>query len=103
MRNSFKIFSILFYLLLSACIASPTQESAGEFIDSAVISTKVKTRLVERFGRKAVGIQVKTYKDEVQLSGFVDAPLMKDRAGELVSSLPYVRSMRNDLIIKTAQ
>lgn len=59
---------------LTACSAGPGSESTGEFIDSSAATAKIKARLVDKLGSKAFSIQVKTFKDEVQLSGFVSSP-----------------------------
>ncbi len=72
----------------------------GEFIDSSAITTKVKARLVDVLGTDGLTIQVKTFKDDVQLSGFVNNAIVKKRAGEVASNTEGVRRVQNDLIIK---
>jgi hypothetical protein len=44
----FKHFSALFLavLLVSACAATPKQEGPGEYLDDSVITTKVKTAIL---------------------------------------------------------
>lgn len=86
--------------ILQACSASPGMESTGEFIDSTTITAKVKAQLLDHLGSSALPIQVKTFKDEVQLSGFVSSQSVKSRAGEIVARNPDVKRFRNDLIVK---
>lgn len=86
--------------IIIACAGTPTQESTGQYLDSAAITAKVKAKLVEQLGTKGFGIKVKTYKDEVQLSGFVDNDKIKRQAGNITSSLKDVRQIRNDLVVK---
>ncbi|MGQ3890540.1 BON domain-containing protein [Legionella sp. CNM-4043-24] len=87
-------------LALVACSAGPTTESTGEFIDSSATTAKIKAQLIDRLGGGALSIQVKTYKDEVQLSGFVGSQSVKSRAGEIARRNPGVRVVRNDLVVK---
>jgi len=87
-------------VLLTACAGTPRSESTGEFIDSSAITTKVKANLLDQLGSKSLPIQVKTFKDEVQLSGFVNSLIIKQRAGAITMNTQDVRKVRNDLIVK---
>tara|TARA_Y100000588_G_scaffold391249_1_gene499289 strand:- start:623 stop:991 length:369 start_codon:yes stop_codon:yes gene_type:complete len=95
----FTIFAILSALVI-ACSSTPTAESTGEYLDSTAITTKVKAKLLDSFGSKAFKINVKTYKDEVQLSGFVSSERLKKRAGVIAASVANVSQVKNDLIVK---
>jgi osmotically-inducible protein OsmY len=77
-----------------------TTESTGEYVDDASITTKVKAAILNEPGLKTLQIGVETYKNVVQLSGFVDNPQSKTRAGEVAASIPGVKSVRNDLTVK---
>jgi osmotically-inducible protein OsmY len=81
-------------------IASPPSESAGEALDDTVITTQVKAALLNEPSLKSFQISVKTYKDTVQLSGFVDSAAAKQTAGRVAASIKGVASVRNDLIVK---
>ena len=101
MLNTLKLYMLaMVALLLAACAVPPKTESMGEYLDSSAITSKVKTRFVDILGRDSFAIQVKTYKDDVQLSGFVNSAIIKKRAGALAASTAGVRQVRNDLIIK---
>lgn len=96
-----KLFTLLFTLFaLVSCAGTPTQESTGQYLDSTAITAKVKAKLVERLGTKGFGIKVKTYKDQVQLSGFVDSAQVKQQAERIAANVKDVHKIRNDLIIK---
>ena len=86
-------------LFLGACTASPGSESAGEFIDSSTITAKIKADLLDELGTKAIGIQVKTFKDDVQLSGFVHSTYLKQRASTIAIGHVGSQHVQNDLII----
>ena len=102
MRGLIKITLVGFLsLLLVACFPSHKSESAGEYLDSTATTTKVKASLLDDLGSSGFAIKVKTYKDEVQLSGFVDTPRIKARAAAIASGVNGVRRVRNDIIVKS--
>jgi osmotically-inducible protein OsmY len=82
------------------CASTKTHESAGEYIDDSVITTKVKAEILNDPSLKYFQISVKTFKGIVQLSGFVDSEQAVRRAGEVASGVRGVSSVRNDLIVK---
>ena len=49
-----------------------------------------------------VQIEVETFRDVVQLSGFVDNEEQKQSAGEVASTIEGVNRVENDLIVKPA-
>lgn len=101
MRGSFKTLFVGFLsLILVACVASPGSESTGEFVDSSTTTTKVKATLVNELGSTGLSVQVKTFKDQVQLSGFVPTERLKQRAGAVAASVDGVSSVLNDIIVK---
>jgi hyperosmotically inducible periplasmic protein len=82
------------------CTSSPTQESTGEYIDDATITSRVKAAVLGEPSLRTLQIGVETYKDVVQLSGFVDSAQAKNRAGALALAVPGVKSVRNNLLVK---
>lgn len=91
---------LVFIAVFSACASTRTQESAGEYIDDSVITTKIKAQLAADDFLKSFQISVKTYQGTVQLSGFVDSRKAVDKAGEIAKSVDGVKSVKNDLIVK---
>lgn len=89
-------------VLMVGCAASPTHESTGQYLDSAVITAKVKSNLLKDSALSAFQIDVTTYKDTVQLSGFVDSQKEKDAAAQAARIVPGVREVENDLIVKSS-
>ncbi|WP_341897141.1 BON domain-containing protein [Ferrovibrio terrae] len=85
---------------VSACTSTPKQESTGEYVDSAAITTKVKAELIKDPVTKASQISVETFKDTVQLSGFVDTALSRSRAEQIARNIQGVRAVKNDLVVK---
>jgi len=101
MRDSFKILIGLLFLLVMGCSTSPQSESAGEYLDSSATTTKVKASLVDELGSNGFSVTVKTFKDVVQLSGFVDNPRIKQRAAVIASRVPGVKSVHNAIVVKS--
>jgi osmotically-inducible protein OsmY len=87
-------------IFLAACQATPTQESTGEYIDSTVISTKVRAKIADDPMVKITDIDVNAFKDTVQLSGFVNTAEEKARAGRIAASVEGVRRVENNITVK---
>jgi osmotically-inducible protein OsmY len=77
-----------------------SRESAGEYVDDATITTKVKAAIVNDPDVKATQVKVETYKGVVQLSGFVDSQANIDRAVEIARSVNGVKSVKNNMSVK---
>ena len=69
-------------------------------MDSSVITAKVKAAIFDDKTLKVLDINVETFKDVVQLSGFVNSAEMRDRAGVVAGRVSGVKSVKNDLIVK---
>ena len=82
------------------CAATPKHESAGQYVDDSVVTTKVKAAIFNETSLKTLQINVKTYNGTVQLSGFVDSSRSVTKAGEVARSVENVGSVQNDLIVK---
>ena len=87
-------------MALPACTETATSRSTGEVVDNSAVTSKVKTALMKDQGLSALKIDVNTYKDTVQLSGFVNSTGEKSRATEVAQAVPGVKSVKNDLIVK---
>jgi osmotically-inducible protein OsmY len=87
-------------VMLVACAGTKTSESTGAYVDDSAITGKVKTAILEDPALKVMQIHVDTYKNVVQLSGFVDTPQMIGRAGTVARQVSGVASVQNDLVVK---
>jgi osmotically-inducible protein OsmY len=86
--------------LFLGCAATQNRESTGEYVDDAVITTKVKAAIFNEPSLKVFQISVETFKGEVQLGGFVDSAQSISKAGEIAGKVAGVRLVRNNLVIK---
>ncbi len=86
-------------VVTGACAASGTERSTGAVIDDTVISTKVKTALIEDPVTKAHQIDVTVNKGVVQLAGAVDTQASKTQAGMLAQKVQGVTQVKNSLSV----
>lgn len=91
---------LMMIAVFSACASTRTHESAGEFVDDSVITTKVKSQLAGDDFIKSFQISVETFQGTVQLSGFVNSQKAVDQAGKIVWSVKGVKKLKNNLVVK---
>ena len=72
----------------------------GEYVDDAVITTKVKAAIFEDKTVKSTEVNVETYKGVVQLSGFVSSQAAMNQAVEVARKVNGVKSVKNDMRLK---
>jgi hyperosmotically inducible protein len=87
-------------LSITGCSSTPTHESAGEYTSDAGVTAHVKAALLQDPGLKSLEINVKTYRGEVQLSGFVNSGDQIQKAVAVTRSVEGVQAVNNDLAIK---
>lgn len=106
MKNRFNLrtsVAIVFgtaMLALGACASTPGTEGTGEYVDDAVITTKVKAAVLKEPTLKSAEINVETFKGKVQLTGFVGSQADIDMAVALARSVTGVSSVANDMLLK---
>jgi osmotically-inducible protein OsmY len=88
-------------IVSAGCSSSPNSSSAGEVIDDSWITTKIKAAYAEDKTVSMLGIGVDTNKGVVQLSGFANTMEEKRRAEDLARNIKGVRSVRNDIRLKS--
>ena len=82
------------------CAGSPLHESTGEFLDDSVITSKVKTALFRCPLVSGVDVHVETFKNRVQLSGFVEGARQVQQAVILTREVEGVGLVENRMSIK---
>jgi len=90
------------FLLVSVvgCASTSKQEGTGEYVDDAVITTKVKAAIFNEPSLKSTEINVETYKGVVQLSGFVSSQADINKAVDVARSVKGVVSVKNNMHVK---
>lgn len=104
MSNTRKTLAVVLLLVVAFslidCTGSRTRKSAGEFIDDAWITTKVKSKMLADDGLSIFEIEVDTFKGTVKLSGFVNKQRQINRAIEIARSVKGVKKVINSLTVK---
>jgi osmotically-inducible protein OsmY len=105
MRAMLAVCALATALGVAACASSKpeSERTAGQTTDDAVVTAKVKSAIATDVGaRAAAAVNVETYRGVVQLSGFADNADQVSRAVEAARKVSGVRSVKNDLRVKSS-
>jgi hyperosmotically inducible protein len=100
MRKKRWIGVILVLIFLLASCRTPAGRSAGQVIDDATITTKVKAKIFDESFLKGLAISVQTFEGTVVLTGAVDTVEQRERAENIARSVEGVVGVNNNLQIK---
>ena len=102
--TNLKKISALFAALAMAtalgCASTSKSEGTGEYLDDTVITTKVKSAILQEPTLKSAEINVETFKGIVQLSGFVADATSSGTATRVTQAVGGVKSVKNDIRVK---
>ena len=87
----------------TGCAVTSGKENAGSYATDKEIIAKIKTKMYKDPVVKGTEVEVQCLKGEVQLSGFVDTPEAKQRAGEIAQSTSGVVAVYNNLLLPTGR
>lgn len=93
-------FAAVALAAMLGCTSSPTKETTGQYVDDAVITTRVKTAIFNEPTLKSAEINVETFKGVVQLSGFVSSRSNMLTAVNVARGVNGVTSVRDDMRLK---
>lgn len=96
-RTASALFLAVAMTAVAGCAATPTTESTGQYVDDAVVTTKVKAAILDRPTLKLLEIKVATMKGVVTLSGIVRSRSTIDEAVDVARRVAGVKSVRNNL------
>jgi osmotically-inducible protein OsmY len=85
-----------------AATTSNATSKAGDAVDDAAITAKVKAAIIAEPGLRSLEIGVDTKDSVVTLSGSVSSPPLKERAKEVASNVTGVRSVVDNLVTKSS-
>ena len=94
------ILAACMVFMLAGCAATSTSRGTGEYVDDAVITSKVKAALAADPVVKATEVQVETYRGTVQLSGFVDSRESAQKAAQIAREVKGVKEVRNNTLLR---
>ena len=86
----------------TGCVAGDRyNRSTGEYIDDKSIDSRVKDALSDNPEYKFEGVNVTSFKGNVQLSGFVDTYAQKYTASGIAKQVQGVKDVENDITVKS--
>jgi hyperosmotically inducible protein len=94
------VLLLLAIIVIMGSCRTPAGRTPGDVVDDSTITTKVKAKIFEDSIMKGMGISVDTFEGQVTLTGAVDTPQQKERAGELAKSVYGVKKVNNLLNMK---
>lgn len=94
-------WTLLLTVLLAAGCAMDGDRTAGQTLDDATVTAKVKAALIDDEVTKARDIKVQTYQGVVQLSGFVNTGEEKSRATDVAQRVAGVQEVRNAIEVQS--
>jgi len=101
LARTFPILALsLLLAALSGCAGTDTRSSTGEYIDDVAITTRVKAAILNDPDLRSSEISVETFRNVVQLSGFVSSQAEINAAVELTRSVAGVKSVKNDMRLR---
>lgn len=86
-------------LAVSGCAVTRDQQTVGEYIDDATITTQVKARFAQSPDVAVTSISVETLNGVVMLSGFTSSASEKRAAEELAEDVEGVVSVKNEISV----
>ena len=103
MKQQLRNFGLAACLIVAApamVACAGANRSAGQTVDDASITAKVKSQLLASPEVSGLNVNVTTYDGQVQLSGYVNSTEQRQQAEQIARSVQGVKSVSNDLIVK---
>ena len=99
-KNLASLAVILLLALIVGCAGTDTRSSTGEYVDDVAITTRVKAAILNDPDLRSSEISVETFRNVVQLSGFVSSQAEINAAVVLARSVAGVESVKNDMRLR---
>jgi len=99
-QNTLIAVAALVMLAVSGCAVTRGQQTAGEYMDDAAITTAVKARHARSTDVAATSIGVETLNGTVMLSGFATSETEKTIAESLAREVNGVKLVENQIVVR---
>lgn len=100
LRYISKVLGAVALTAVLGCASTATQEGTGDYVNDAIITTKVKAAIFNEPSLKSTEINVETSKGVVQLSGFVSSRLNITKAIMVARKVSGVKSVQDEMRVK---
>jgi len=94
------LFLAFVLVLQFGCTSTSNLKGTGEYLDDAVITTKVKASILNEPSLHSSEIHVDTFSGTVQLSGIASSQSALDFAVAITRGVPGVKAVKSHLKIK---
>lgn len=95
------LFTGLVILLSTvSCSVARDQQTVGEYIDDATITTQVKARMLDDPDVSGTSISVETLNGTVILSGFATSTTERSTAESIANRVNGVTEVRNEIVVR---
>jgi osmotically-inducible protein OsmY len=84
----------------TGCAVTRSQESVGQYVDDATITTQIKARWIEDKTVDAASFKVETMKGTVQISGFAKNAAEKAQAEAIARRVNGVVAVQNSIAVR---
>ena len=104
MNKSTKIIATAVFAAVTVfstgCAVTRSQETVGQYIDDATITTQIKARWIEDKTVDANSFKVETLKGTVQISGFAKNAAEKAQAESIARRVNGVVAVQNSIAVR---
>jgi osmotically-inducible protein OsmY len=98
MKKIYILISMI--MLLTSCSTTQVADDTGEYVASSFVTSQIKAKLVATVGLKSFDISVKTYNNEIILTGVVNNGQQVALAGAVARSVKGARRVRNHIVVR---
>ena len=94
------LFAAIVLVTASGCAVTRGQESVGNYVSDAAITTAVKARMIENPQVDGTSIRVETLHGTVMLSGFAKSMTEKSAAEAMAWKTEGVKVVKNEIAVR---
>jgi hyperosmotically inducible protein len=86
-------------IIKGAVEAAVEDRSSADIAKDTEIKAKITAEVIDKLGSEVISINADVYEQDVMLTGAVEKPEIKDKAGKLAAGVAGVKSVINELLV----
>lgn len=86
-------------IIKGAVEAAVEDRSSGDIAKDTEIKAKITAEVIDKMGSEVISINADVYEQDVMLTGAVEKPEIKDKAGKLAAGVAGGKSVINELLV----
>ena len=99
-HNLTALFAAVALLSATGCAVTRDQQTAGAYVDDTVITTQIKSRMLNDKDVAGTSIGVETLNGTVMLSGFAKSSMERGAAERIARDVNGVRQVKNEIAVR---